>query len=90
MNVDDYDNYEGGTCNYELRLKLVAFLVSLFVGGLGADWFYLARGCHGGYVCAGVAKLLTCGGCCIWWLADWIRILTNDFKDSNGMRLADW
>ncbi len=26
----------------------------------------------------------------VWWLADWIRILTGDFKDGNNVRLNDW
>ena len=41
--------------------KLVAFLISFFVGCLGADWFYLSAG-SGGYIFAGIIKLLTGGG----------------------------
>ena len=41
--------------------KLVAFLISLLAGILGADWFYLSAG-DGGYIVAGVFKLLTLGG----------------------------
>ncbi len=26
----------------------------------------------------------------IWYLVDWIRILTNSFKDGNGVSLKDW
>lgn len=57
-------------CDYELRSQLVTFLISFFVGTLGVDWFYLARG-NSCYNCGGAGKLLTCGGCCIWWLVDW-------------------
>lgn len=67
------------------------FLESFFVGGFGVDWFVLAKvngGYNGGYICAGIFKLLTFGG--IWWLVDWIRILANSFDDSNGYALADW
>lgn len=79
----------GRTCNYEQRSKLAAFLISLFAGTLGADWFYLALG-NGLYIFAGIVKLLTigCGG--IWWLVDWIRILADGFPDGNGVALGPW
>lgn len=56
-----------GVCNYEQKSKLVAFLLSFLIGGTGADWFYLYRdGGSGGYIAAGVFKLLTLGGFGIW------------------------
>ena len=58
-------NHDGKPCSYELKPKLTAFLISFFVGWLGADWFYLAQG-SGAYICAGVFKLLTLGGLGIW------------------------
>jgi TM2 domain-containing membrane protein YozV len=76
-------------CNYQQRSKLAAFLLSFFVGGFGADWFYLSVG-NGGYIAAGVFKLLTLGGIGIWWLVDWIRILTNSFPDGQGVALLEW
>ena len=78
-----------GPCTYQQKSKLAAFLLSLFVGGLGADWFYLSVG-NGGYIAAGVFKLLTLGGIGIWWLVDWIRILTNSFLDGQGVSLLEW
>ena len=36
-----------GTCNYEQRDKIVAFMLSFFLGWTGADWFYLSRGIGG-------------------------------------------
>ncbi|CAH6421657.1 TM2 domain protein [uncultured virus] len=80
---------EGTTCSYEQKPKLVAFLLSIFVGEWGVDWFYLAKG-NPGYIVAGVFKLLTGGGLGIWWLVDWIRILADTFKDGNHMPLGDW
>ena len=68
------------TCTYQQKSKLAAFLLSFCLGGLGADWFYLSVG-NGGYIAAGVFKMLTLGGLGIWWLVDWIRILTNSFID---------
>jgi len=76
-------------CNYQQKSKLAAFLLSFFIGGLGADWFYLSVG-NSGYIAAGVFKLLTLGGVGIWWLVDWIRILTNAFPDGHGVGLLEW
>ncbi len=76
-------------CDYEQKSKLGAFLLSFFVGGLGADWYYLSVG-NGGYIAAGVFKFLTLGGVGVWWLVDWIRILTNSFKDGQGYPLLEW
>jgi TM2 domain-containing membrane protein YozV len=76
-------------CTYQQKSKLAAFLLSFFMGGLGADWFYLSVG-NGGYIAAGVFKLLTLGGIGIWWLVDWIRVLTNAFLDGQGVGLLEW
>lgn len=76
-------------CTYQKKSKLAAFLLSFFIGGLGADWFYLSVG-NAGYIVAGVFKLLTLGGLGIWWLVDWIRVLTNAFLDGQGVDLLEW
>jgi hypothetical protein len=59
-----------------------ALLLSLFVGTLGVDRFYL------GHVGLGVAKLLTGGGCGIWWLIDFILIAMRKLPDAQGRPLA--
>lgn len=59
---DAWVDRDGAACSYEQKSKLTAFLLSFFAGGVGADWFYLARG-NGGYIAAGVFKLLTGGFC---------------------------
>lgn len=67
---------------------LVAALLAWFLGFLGVDRFYL------GYIGLGVVKLLTCGGCGIWALIDFILILAGVLKDANGNELRrnpyDW
>jgi len=60
---------------------LVALLLSIFVGTLGIDRFYL------GYIGLGLLKLVTCGGCGIWWLIDLILIVTDKLPDSQGRPL---
>lgn len=62
-----------------------AFMASFFGGGVGADWFYLYTGGNGGYIAAGIFKLLTAGGFSLWWLVDWIRVLSFTFPDSRGI-----
>jgi hypothetical protein len=57
---------------------IVALLLSFFVGGLGMDRFYL------GYVGLGILKLVTLGGCGIWWLIDLILIAMNKLPDAQG------
>jgi hypothetical protein len=58
-----------------------ALLLSIFLGGLGVDRFYL------GYSGLGVVKLLTLGGCGIWSLIDIILIATRGLGDFEGRPL---
>ena len=58
--------------------KTVAIILSLFLGGLGVDRFYL------GYTGLGVLKLLTLGGLGVWALIDLIRIITGSLKPKDG------
>ncbi len=61
---------------------LATLLLSVFTGYFGVDRFYT------GYVGLGILKLLTCGGCGIWWLVDVILIATDAYKDSDGNKLV--
>jgi hypothetical protein len=55
-----------------------AFALSLCLGFLGADRFYLEQP---GWGCL---KLVTGGGFLILWIADVASLLTNKMKDSHG------
>ena len=61
---------------------LTTLLLCLFLGWIGVHRFYT------GHIVIGVIQLLTLGGCGIWALVDLIMILTNSYKDSNGLPLV--
>ena len=60
---------------------VTTLLLSIFLGGLGIDRFYL------GYVLLGILKLATGGGFGIWWLIDIILIATRKMTDAQGNAL---
>jgi TM2 domain-containing membrane protein YozV len=67
---------------YSERSRSTAFLLSCFLGWLGADRFYL------GQTGLGVLKLLTCGGFFFWAYIDMILLALGELKDVDGRRLT--
>ena len=59
-----------------------ALVLSILLGGLGVDRFYM------GYTVLGILKLITMGGVGIWWLIDLVMIATNKLPDASGQPLA--
>ena len=57
---------------------LTTLLLCIFVGCFGIHRFY------SGHIGIGIVQLLTGGACGIWWLIDFILILTGAYKDSKG------
>lgn len=63
---------------------LVTWLLSLFLGVLGVDRFYLGK------IGTGILKLVTFGGLGIWFLVDLVLVLVGAARDSGGRSLAGY
>ena len=66
-----------------MKSKTTAPILSIFLGGLGVDRFYL------GYTGMGILKLLTAGCFGILWLIDVIMIATGSLAPKDGSGYAD-
>lgn len=65
-----------------MKDKTIALILSILLGGLGVDRFYL------GYTGMGVLKLLT-GGCFgVLWIIDIVNIATGKLKPADGSDYA--
>ena len=63
---------------------VVTWLLSLLLGTLGIDRFYLGK------VGTGILKLITIGGLGLWSLIDLIIVLTNNQHDKLGRKLEGY
>ena len=53
----------------QMKDPTISLILSILVGGLGVDRFFI------GDIGLGIGKLLTGGGCGIWWLIDIFMIM---------------
>ena len=74
------DSKEGLLHTVQFKDPVIALILSLFIGNLGVDRFYI------GDTGLGIGKLITCGGLGIWTIIDWFLIM-NATREKNLMHL---
>ncbi len=62
---------------------LTTVLLCFFLGGLGIHSFYAGKTVNG------IIQLLTCGGCGVWTLIDFIMLLTKKYTDGEGKIISE-
>ena len=73
------------TINISEKRILPTFLLFLILSWpLGAHRFFLKR-----YASA-ILFIITIGGCGIWWIVDFILIVTGSMKDDEGKLVKRW
>lgn len=82
-NKSQYQNQTSNIVTVSNKDFMTATMLSLFLGGLGVDRFYLDK--NG----TGILKLVTIGGLGIWYLLDLVLLLTGAMKDGNNLPLKN-
>ena len=60
------------------KSQIIAAILCFFLGGIGIHRFYL------GYTWQGIVQIFTLGGCGVWALIDFVRILLGDLKPKDA------
>ena len=70
-------------CDQEAKDPTTVLIISIFLGGLGIDRFVL------GQTIIGLVKLLTAGGCGVWWFIDLFLIMgaTKEVNAASAYRI---
>lgn len=69
----------------QLKDPTISIILSIFVGSLGIDRFYIEN------IGLGILKLITCGGFGIWWIIDLFLIMnaTREYNLNKLMSLTN-
>lgn len=73
------DSHAAGVMYLQFKDPTLSLILSILVGEFGVDRFYLDD------ILLGVCKLLTAGGCGVWWLID-IFLIQNATRRKNFER----
>lgn len=79
MNMDD--QAWAGLSMVTFKSPVLMLVISLLVGELGVDRFLV------GDIALGLGKLLTAGGCGVWWFID-LFLIMNRTREKNWQKLA--
>ncbi len=60
-----------------------AVLLCFFLGTFGVHRFYVGK------VGTGLLMLVTFGGMGIWWMVDFIMLVTGSFRDADGLPIKN-
>lgn len=67
---------------FSKRDWIVTLVLSVVVGSLGVDRFYLGK------IGTGILKLISFGGFGIWWIIDIVLVALKKLTDKEGFKLA--
>lgn len=80
--LETMDSNTANVAFMQMKDPTISLLISIFLGGYGIDRMYI------GDVGLGVIKLLTCGGCGVWWLVD-LFLIMDKTKEKNAQLLLN-
>jgi TM2 domain-containing membrane protein YozV len=66
------------------KSRLVALLLSFFLGWAGGHRFYANK------IGTGILMLFTMGGFGMWYFLDLIMVATGTFKDKDNLAIKNW
>lgn len=66
------------------RSQITTTILCFCLGGIGVHRFYVGK------AGTGILMIFTIGGVGVWWLIDFIMIITSSFKDKEGRLVSGW
>jgi len=69
---------------FDDKKLLPATLLCGLLGPFGAHRFYVGK------VGTGILQLVTLGGLGVWWMVDFVMLVTGNFRDKEGHKITEW